>query len=607
MRSLRALGRLARPHIAALVVSTALLALHALTSGAYAYLAGPVLKFVYSGGDTAGSRISWLLERLGVGPGTNAFSLTAAIATVVVLLVLFKGLLYFAGSYLVVVAGQNMEHELRARLHGHALRIAYARLAELQRGDVVSRFLYDCSAVKYAVTHGLANLIRDALQVVVLAAVAVSLDPVLGLLALTVLPVSSLLILRLGARLRVRRHDASDAYGELGAAIDETTGALVVVRAFGAEAHVSRRFEALSRAVLRRNLQAWALQIFSSPLMELLGAAALAATLWYAGARIGSGALEPEAFVSFFAAIFLLYRPVKTIGEATSQVYSGLAALDRVDEVLALPTEPPDPPGAEPVRGIERSIRLEDVTFAYGVEPVLAGATLEIPAGRTVALVGPSGSGKTTVAMLLLRLIEPASGRVTIDGRDVRELGRASVRGLFGLVTQEPVLIHDSVEANVLFGLDRDRAAVEAAARAAGAHAFVSALTEGYETDVGEGGSRLSGGERQRLCIARALLRDPPALILDEATASIDSATEAEIAEALERLMEGRTTLLISHRLSTVRRADRIVVLRGGRIVAEGSFEELRERSEEFRETFRDQLSAWAGPDSLAGDAKGSS
>jgi ABC-type multidrug transport system fused ATPase/permease subunit len=266
--------------------------------------------------------------------------------------------------------------------------------------------------------------------------------------------------------------------------------------------------------------------------------------------------------------------------------------MDRLDEIFELAREEPDPPGAVEATGIRQGIRFEGVTFSYDDEPVLVDATFEIPAGRTVALVGPSGSGKTTIAMLLLRLAEPQQGRIMLDGRDITEISRSSLRALFGLVSQEPVLLNDTIEANICLGLEADQQSLEDAARAAGAHGFVTALPEGYQSSVGEAGARLSGGERQRLCMARALLRDPPALVLDEATAAVDSATEAEIASALEVLMQGRTTLLISHRLSTVRRADDIVVLDQGRVVARGTYDELRRESEEFREVFCDQLPA---------------
>lgn len=584
------LNRLARPHIPHLAASLLLLTLHAMTTGAYAYLVGPLLKFIYSGGESAGSRVTGTLAWLGWNPGDAPTKLTAAMAVIIVALVVAKGVTFFSGTYLVVLAGQRLEHQLRSDLHHHLLHVAYARLSELPRGDMVSRFIHDVAAVKYAVTHGLTNIIRDALQVVVLAGLALYLDPVLGVITLGVLPLSTAVILRLGQKLRRRRRQAFDAYGDLGGSAVQTAAALPVLRAFRVEDRAHGRFTELSSRILRRNLRAWSLQIFTSPLMELLGALALAATLWYAGTRISSGALEPEEFVSFFAAVFMLYRPVKAIGEATSQVYGGLAALDRVNQILSLPTEPPEPPEAVDLSEITREIRFEAVRFSYGGDPVLREVSFTVEAGQTVAIVGGSGAGKTTLALLLLRLLEPERGRITIDGRELTTIRRASLRRIFALVTQDPVLLHDTIAANITFGLDRSIEQIEAAARTAGAHEFISALDEGYGTSVGESGSRLSGGERQRICLARAVLRDPPALLLDEATAAVDSATESEINRALEELMRGRTTLLISHRLSTVRRADRIVVLDRGRVAAQGTYQELLRDSELFRQIFRDQL-----------------
>ena len=590
MPPLLGLGRLVRPYVGLLLASTLFLTLHALTTGAYAYLVGPLLKFIYTGGESPGSRMTGVLSALGWNIGDNPARLTALMALLIVVLVIIKGFAYFGGSYLVVLASQRMEHRLRLDLHLQVLQISFDRLSDLPKGDMVTRFIQDVAAVKYAVTHGLTNIIRDSLQVLVLIALALYLDPVLGLIALAVLPVSTTVIVRLGQRLRKRRRRAFDAYGELASATEETTAALPVIRAFGAEKQVHHRFEGLSRAILRRNLRAWGIQIFTSPLMELLGALALAATLWYAGRRIGTGAMDPEEFVSFFAAVFMLYRPVKAMGEASAQLHNGLAALDRIRQILALPVEEPDPPDAVDARDVTKSVKFEGVSFSYRDDPVLRGTTFEIAAGETVALVGPSGAGKTTLAHLLLRLLEPQQGRITIDGKDSRGIRRSSLRSLFAYVGQDPVLLHDTVEANISLGLSVDEHQVTTAAEAAGAHHFISELPEGYETSVGEDGARLSGGERQRICIARALLRDTPALILDEATASVDSATEAEITASLEKLMKGRTTLLISHRLSTVKRADRIIVLEDGEVAACGTYEELAAECEPFRRVFKDQL-----------------
>jgi subfamily B ATP-binding cassette protein MsbA len=585
------LNRLAKPHIGALFVSTLLLALNASTTGAYAYLVGPLLKFIYSGGENAGSSMGRVMSWLGWQPDGDPTRLTSLFALVVVVLVVVKGSTYFSGTYLVAAVGQRMEHSLRLELYEHLLGISYSQLSSIPRGDMVSRFISDVASVKFAVTHGLTNIVRDVLQAVILGGLALYLDPVLGLITVCILPISAAIIIKIGNRLRSQRRGAADAYGDLASATEQTSTALPVLRAFGAEAHARSTFEALSSTILKRNLQAWTLQIFSSPLMELLGAAALAGTLWYAGSRIRSGALQPEEFVSFFAAIFMMYQPIKALGEASGQVYSGLGALDRINEILRIPAEPPDPPDALDLGGIERDISFEDVTFGYDPdEPVLKGASFTITAGETVALVGHSGSGKTTAALLLLRLIEPQGGRITIDGHDLAQVSRASVRRLFAVVNQDPVLLHDSVEANIAFGATATEESIEAAARAAGAHEFVVSLPDGYRTSAGEAGARLSGGERQRICIARALLRNPPALILDEATAAVDSATEAEISASLEKLMAGRTTLLISHRLSTVRRADRVVVIDEGRVVAEGAYNELAERDESFRKIFADQL-----------------
>lgn len=597
MSSYVGLARLAKPHLGALVVSTLLLAVNASTTGAYAYLVGPLLKFIYTGGEAAGSGMSRVLAWAGWRPDGDPAALTSLFATVVVALALVKGASYFGGSYLVAAVGQRMEHTLRTSLYRHLLKISYERLSAVPRGDTISRFISDVAAVKYAVTHGATSVMRDAIQGVVLAGLALYLDPALGLITFCIIPISATVIVRLGRRLRSQQRSTGDAYGDLASATEQTAVALPVLRAFGAEAHAQATFDTLSSTIYKRSMRAWTLQIFTSPLMEVLGALALAGTLWYAGARIREGSLEPEAFVSFFAAVFMMYQPIKGLGNAASFIYSGLGAVDRINEILSIPAEPPDPSGALELERIEQGIRFEDVTFGYDpAAPVLKGATFSIGAGETVAIVGHSGSGKTTTALLLLRLIDPQRGRITIDGHDVSTFSRASVRRLFALVTQDPVVMHDSVEDNILFGAEATADEIEAAARAAGAHEFVTSLPDGYGTSTGEAGARLSGGERQRICIARALLRNTPALILDEATAAVDSATEAEISASLEKLTTGRTTLMISHRLSTVRRADRIVVVDDGRVVAQGAYNDLAAGDEHFRKIFADQLASVPRP-----------
>jgi subfamily B ATP-binding cassette protein MsbA len=585
--------RLSQAHWGALLGSLLLLAVHALITGAYVYLVGPLLRFIYTGGQSAGHRLESAMAFLGWEAVRDTAELTTVMATAAVALVVIKGVTFFGGTYLVLTAGQTIEHELRTRLYESLLTVSYPCLAELRRGDLISRFVGDVAAVQGGITRGVTRIVRDALQVVVLAALALYLDPYLGLVALGVLPFSSTIIVRIGRTLRHRRRGVYDAYGELAAATEQTATALPVLRTFNSEGHALEQFTGFSQQILKRSLRASALQLFSSPFVELLGAVALAGTLWYAGHRIGQGLLDPEEFVSFFAAVFMLYRPVKSLGEASGTIFTALAAMDRITQILALPREEPDPPRATLVEELNQGIRFEKVSFGYVAEqPVLEDASFELQAGQTVAVVGPSGSGKTTIALLLLRLVEPSQGRITVDGQDLQGVQRTSLRRLFAVVSQEATVLNDTVAANIAFGTKASEADIRQAARAAGAADFIERLPQQYQTSVGESGTRLSGGERQRLCIARALLRDPPALILDEATAAVDSATEEAITQSLEELMQGRTTLLISHRLSTVQRADHIVVVEQGRVVAQGTFDKLNSSCEAFRRLFAGQWSA---------------
>jgi ATP-binding cassette, subfamily B, bacterial MsbA len=384
-----------------------------------------------------------------------------------------------------------------------------------------------------------------------------------------------------------------NAVGELSSHIQETVGGVRLVKASGAEAYEAGRFRALThrhyKAVVRN--ERWR-QFFPSA-NEMIIATALLAVLWF-GSRLVlvEGTLEADAFIAFTVMAARILSPVKWLARFPSLVQPGLAASQRAFELLDARPEVRESADARPVTGLSAGIRLEGVGFEYEAgEPVLADVELEIGRGEVVALVGPSGSGKTTVANLVPRFYDPTGGRITLDGVDLRELEVGGLRSLMGIVTQETILFHDTVRANIAYGMgDVADEALESAARAAHAHEFIRELPEGYDTVLGERGTRLSGGQRQRIAIARALLRDAPMLILDEATSALDTESETLVQDAIDRLMEDRTVLVIAHRLSTVRKADRIVVLQAGRVVDQGTHRELIEREGLYRRLYQLQF-----------------
>jgi subfamily B ATP-binding cassette protein MsbA len=364
--------------------------------------------------------------------------------------------------------------------------------------------------------------------------------------------------------------------GSIADRLHESIKGMRITQVFCAEEHERGRFGRENQEYFRIMRRSFAVRALQSPVMEFLGAAGLAATIWYAGSRVVSGTLDPGHFVSFFAAVMMLYNPIKSLGRIGGVTAAGVAAAERVFELLDQPVEVQDRPDAVDSKGFGQELRFDKVSFAYGKEPVLQEVSFSARPGEVVALVGPSGAGKSTLVNLVPRFFDVTDGSILIDGRDIRDLKLSSLRGLIGMVTQEVILFNDSVAANIAYGQDgMSSERLRQIAERAHALQFVEALPDRFQTRIGEGGIRLSGGQRQRIAIARALMKDAPILILDEATSSLDSESEREVQAALDGLMKDRTTIVIAHRLSTVYRADRILVMDKGRIVERGRHEEL--------------------------------
>lgn len=604
------------------------MALLALTTSGYAYLVGPLLRFVYAddGGDLArvlsSLPASWSTFLLSTsrairsgGPG-DAGNVALALAFTLVVVSGVKGAAMFGERQLMARIGQEVVRGLRVRLFDHLLVVQPQALLAERRGDLAARISSDVLQIQSAVTWGVASVARDVLQLVALVALAIRLDPVLAGIATLALPVVALSLYRLARRLRREEKAIWDHHGKLFSVAAETVGIVPLVRAYGAEPRARRVWRRLTDLVHHAAIKASRTAAASSPITEVLGAFAIAGTLGYASMRIRSGELAPETFVSFFAAIFLLYAPIKGLGGTGTTMAQGLAALDRMDALFGLPSEPLDPDDAVPVGPLRERLEVLDVHVAYPVgqeghslldapapeEPaagrrvhqVLRGVSFAIQAGESVALVGPSGGGKTTLVSVLLRLLEADSGEILWDGTPYSKATRASVRTQLAWVTQEPLILADTVLANIAFSDEHpDRERAEEAARGAAAHTFIEALPSGYDTPMAEAGARLSVGQRQRLCIARALYRRASLVVFDEPTSALDGQAEKELAETLERLVrpdvggEPRpAALIISHRLSTVLRAHRALVLEDGQIVQSGRPDELLQADGPFRRMF---------------------
>jgi subfamily B ATP-binding cassette protein MsbA len=522
-------------------------------------------------------------------------------AEVVLLVGFARGILSLGAGYLSDWVGQRIITDLRNDLTTHLQRLDVQFFNRQRAGQIVSRIMADVTLVRAAVTDALKSLLQDSLTLLGLVGAALKLDAALAGLAILVFPLAALPIRFVSVRIRQNTRRQQEATGRLNSMLHENIQGNRVIKAFGQERYEATRLHGQDELIFRLFLRASILRAI--PVTEVLAAVAIAGILWYGGSTVLEGTRKVEDFAAFLLALALLYEPFKKLVRSNYTIQQGLGGAERVFGFLDTVPEIEDRPGARALAGVGSGIALERVSFEYEPErAVLHDVDLRIPAGHVVALVGMSGGGKSTIADLLPRFYDVAAGRITIDGHDVRELTLASLRAHMAVVTQTTFLFNDTVRANIAYGrVDASAAEIEAAARAANAHEFIAGLPKGYDTQIGDLGIRLSGGQRQRLAIARAILKDAQILILDEATSALDTESEGLVQEALERLMEHRTTLVIAHRLSTVRRADRIVVLSHGRVVEEGTHDELLERGGEYRKLYELQFGAEGEPEPTAG------
>jgi subfamily B ATP-binding cassette protein MsbA len=432
---------------------------------------------------------------------------------------------------------------------------------------------------------------KDSTSLLLLIIVAFIKDWFLAPLAFIVFPVTILPLTWMYKKVRRASRRGQGSLGSLTALLQEAIQGNRIVKAFGAEAYESRRFASENKRLFSHSLRAGRVRAFVPPMVELVAAAGIAAVVWYGGYSVIAGERTQGEFIAFLTALLLLYEPFKHLTRTSAAIQTGLAAAERLFELLDERSEVEDRPGARLLSGVRQSIRFDNVHFRYRQEWVLQGISLEIRTGEVVALVGPSGGGKSTLADLIPRFYDVQKGRITIDGTDIREVTLASLRSQLSIVSQSTFLFNDTVRNNIAYGMaDIPDEEVIAAAQAAYAHNFIMDLPRGYDTIIGELGSTLSGGQRQRLAIARALLKNAPILILDEATSSLDNESERQVQAAIERLMVGRTVLVIAHRLSTVHKADRIAVLVNGQIVEQGRHEQLIVRNSQYRKLYELQF-----------------
>ena len=539
------------------------------TAGAQAWLVKPIVDRIFVQKD---ARMLWILP------------------AIVVAISLIRGGAGYGQSYLMAFVGQKVIMDLRDSICHHLQDLSLSFFHKTPTGMLISRITNDVNMVQEGVTNALTGTLKDGMTMIVLVVVVIYNDWFLALVGLVFLPVMGIPIVYFGKKIRHIAKRSQAQLGTLTTVLHETITGQPIIKAFCAEDKEKERFSRESGLLFRTIMKRFQVRALSSPLMETLAGMGIGMAVYAGGYRILEGKLTPGEFFSFVAAMGLLYEPAKRLNRLNLLVQEARAAAERIYQILDIKPEIQEKKNAVTIEPIRENIVFQDVSFRYEEEEVLSGINLEIKKGEIIALVGESGGGKTTLAHLIPRFFDVSKGAILLDGTDIRDATFKSLRGQVALVTQQSILFNDTAGSNIAYGKpEASEEEIRAAAKAAHAHDFIKYLPEGYDSVIGEGGVKLSGGQKQRLCIARALLKNAPILILDEATSSLDSESEEEVQSALEKLMVDRTVLVIAHRLSTIRNAHRIVVVKKGQIVETGTHDALMDKRGEYFRLYRMQ------------------
>ncbi|MCI0330195.1 MAG: ABC transporter ATP-binding protein/permease [candidate division Zixibacteria bacterium] len=582
-----------RPFWKQLFFSMLFTTLFAIFSAGLVWLLGPLVKTLFvshspaipspeSAAAAMGPVKNWndqlksaLENRLLAGSQTRALGI---ICLLVVVFAFFKNLFYYLQGHFLAYVQQGLVFRLRNLLFAHYQALSLSFFFRSKTGHLISRVTNDVALLSETLDVCFSRLVKEPLLVVFFLVILFTISAKLSLLGLILVPLTVLSAKKLGRYLKRYALRTQERMAEMSSALQETVGGARVVKAFGTERFETGRFATLSERYFRAMLKLSRVRLLSHPAGEMLGIGVIILVLWVGGGDVLAGrGLAPEDFALYLFSLFSLIAPVKSLGIVQGKLKEGEAALSRIFEILDTAPVVKEEPHPVSKKTVEREVEFEGVRFAYVPEKeVLHGISVKIPAQKLVALVGPSGAGKSTLLDLLARFHDPAEGRIMLDGVDLKKIRLSDLRGLFGIVPQEVILFNETVRYNIAYGLENvPLAAVAEAARLANAADFIERMPDGYDTVVGDRGLRLSGGERQRLALARVILRNPPVLILDEATSSLDSESERLVQEALAQILPGRTTFVIAHRLSTVQQADLILVMEKGRVAEVGRHEEL--------------------------------
>ncbi|MCX5853080.1 MAG: lipid A export permease/ATP-binding protein MsbA [Deltaproteobacteria bacterium] len=554
--------KLARPHTPKFIMAMVCMLIVGATTSALAFLVKPTLDEIF-------------LKK-------NA-DMLIWIPVAVIAIYLTKGLCSYTQTILMSFIGQRVVADLRNNLYKQIQMQSLSFFTKNPTGILMSRITNDVGYVQGAVSEAVTSLLKDSFTLICLVFVIFYRDWQLAIIAMFVFPLTIYPIAKFGEKMRNIATSTQVTMGSLTTLLQETISGTRIVKAFSMEDYENKRFANENEHLFKLALKSVSITAVSSPFMEFLGGIGIATIVFYGGYQVIKGVSTPGTFFSFLTALIMLYEPVKRLTNVNNTIQQGIAGAKRVFSIIDMVPDIRNHADAAALPKISKGIDIQNVTFRYEETPVLKNIHLSIKAGEVVAFVGMSGGGKTTLVNLIPRFYDVTEGRILIDGHDIRDVTIESLRGQIGIVTQQTILFNDTVKNNIAYGdIEKTDEDIIQAARAANAHDFIMNLPKGYDTVIGEQGTKLSGGERQRISIARALLKDAPILILDEATSSLDTEAEIEVQDALETLMKGRTTLIIAHRLSTIRNADRIIVLSKGEIVEEGTHESLLEKRGEY-------------------------
>ena len=542
-----------------------------------------LLCMVFTGGLSAA--MLWLIKDMvdKVLLNKNIFLLNL-IPFLIIGIFLLQGVFNYGQRYLMYWIGQKVVFDIRNKLYSHLQRLSLSFFSHKPVGEIISRLTSDITTMQNALSRAIGDIVKEGVTVVALVGLLIYFNWQLALISLAILPFVVKLTTNLSNKLRKMSRKVRKKMATLTSVIQETFSSIRIVKAFSMEKYEREKFKNRSKEYFKAEMKSQQIAALISPLVSLISSFGIAFIVWFGGKQVIEGAMTAGEFVAFMGGLLSLYRPMARLGDVSSVIQQAVASGERVFEILNITPDIKNPSNPVVISEFKDKIKFENVSFKYDEEVVLKDINFEINKGEIVAIVGPSGAGKTTIANLLARFYDPDKGRILIDGNDLRQVDISSLRNLLGIVTQDTILFNDTIYNNISYGKPEatEKEVIEAA-KAANAHSFIEKMRNGYQTYIHERGQRLSGGQQQRIAIARALLKNPSILILDEATSEMDSESETLIQEALSRLLHSRTALVIAHRLSTIKSADKIVVLKDGRIVEMGKHNELMKKSGYYR------------------------